>query len=94
MQRGAELVGVAHAGPVLHRLRLAPAQVADRRLGERDPLEGANAVPGRDGGLDHAVRRLHTIGARGRQHRDEAKGDGGKEHARGSFHTSLDSGES
>src|SRR5215471_7450819 len=32
----AELVGIADTAPVFGRLRLAPAKVANRRLGERD----------------------------------------------------------
>ena len=89
---GAERVGVAHARPVLHRLRFAPAQVAHGRLREGNPLEAANAVPGRHGGFDHAVRRLHPVGAEGRQRRGSAEDDSGNEQVRGSSHQSLDSG--
>ena len=44
MQIGPKASALAHAGPARRRLRRAPAQVADRRLGERDALEGTNPV--------------------------------------------------
>src|SRR5581483_5028759 len=35
----AEFTGIANAGPGLHRLWLAPAEIADRRCRERNALE-------------------------------------------------------
>ena len=60
MQRGPNCVAWRDARPVLDRLRRLPAQIADRRRGERNALERAHAVV--LGSLDDAIGRLDLIG--------------------------------
>ena len=56
------------------------------------PLKLRTPSFGGYGGFEYAVRRLHPVGAGGRQRRGSAEEDSGNEHVRRSSHQSLDSG--
>ena len=73
---GAELVRVSHIGPVLHRLRVLPAQVADGRRRERNSFETANTVFRRRRGFEHAVRGFDLIGGECRTSGEETEENG------------------
>ena len=92
MQVGPNLSALRTLGPVLHRLRFAPAQVADGRLRERNPLETANAFAGGHGGLDDSVGRLDAVGSRGAVDGGEAEQNRlqAQDCRVGSFHGHLD----
>src|SRR5690606_18165041 len=56
----AELGRLALALPILHRLRLAPAQIPDRRLREWNAFEDAEVLLFVDDADERAVRDLHA----------------------------------
>src|SRR5205823_14011991 len=67
----AELRGLAHALPVLYRLRLSPAPLADGRLGEGNAFEDAHAGALAACAFDDAIGRLDAVGRRSEEHTSE-----------------------